>query len=352
MQPKFAADEKVLCFHGPLLYEAKILKSKKEGGNYSYFVHYQGWNKNWDEWVQETRIMKQTPESYKRQKEYQQNHAATNKAQKKAVREAKKKKGGSDSGANSRASTPVGDRITGRTHKRNLADDEISNSSRDDEVSNPASTSSTPITIKDSRVKRRKEGAGDIEDVGGRPDSVLSDEPRDTKYQIELPEELKHVLVNDWDLVVHQKHIFKIPAKVTVSHIIEQYIMHLASQDISPARRSVATEVIKGVGEYFNVSLGPQLLYSPEKLQYREDCESAGAVQPVDIYGSAHLLRLMLKIGNYLSFSSYQESDCKVIEEHIDDFLNYLDINRSMFFTSKNYQPASQDYLIRCGGPK
>ena len=41
MQPKFSADEKVLCYHGPLLYEAKILKHKKEGGTYSYFVHYQ-----------------------------------------------------------------------------------------------------------------------------------------------------------------------------------------------------------------------------------------------------------------------------------------------------------------------
>lgn len=46
--------------------------------------------------------------------------------------------------------------------------------------------------------------------------------------------------------------------------------MHLASQDICPARRSVATEVIKGLGEYFNVSVGPQLLYGMEKLQYKE----------------------------------------------------------------------------------
>ena len=91
-------------------------------------------------------------------------------------------------------------------------------------------------------------------------------------------------------------------------------------------------QVVKGLGEYFNVSLGPQLLYSIEKLQYRvrtckvarminrdliktsrasplssefedyleylqhEDCESAGAVQPADIYGSTHLLRLMVKV--------------------------------------------------------
>ena len=59
MQPKFNAEEKVLCYHGPLLYEAKVLKHKKEGGVYAYFVHYQGWNKNWDEWVGEGRMLKQ-----------------------------------------------------------------------------------------------------------------------------------------------------------------------------------------------------------------------------------------------------------------------------------------------------
>ena len=37
-----------------------------------------------------------------------------------------------------------------------------------------------------------------------------------------------------------------------------------------------------------------------------------------------------------------------MIEEHIDDFLTYLDMNRSMFFSSKNYGPASGDYLSKC----
>ena len=41
MQPKFGVEEKVLCYHGPLLYEAKILKMKKDGGVFTYFVHYQ-----------------------------------------------------------------------------------------------------------------------------------------------------------------------------------------------------------------------------------------------------------------------------------------------------------------------
>ena len=60
---KFADNEKVLCYHGPLLYEAKCVRSRKDPknpGEFQYFVHYQGWNKNWDEWVGETRILKVT----------------------------------------------------------------------------------------------------------------------------------------------------------------------------------------------------------------------------------------------------------------------------------------------------
>ena len=107
----------------------------------------------------------------------------------------------------------------------------------------------------ETRVKRRKEGVGELEE--GARESVLSDDPPDSKYlfisqnymfsllryhpdvphivfffllsnvqsqnqlqmsryQIEVPEELRHVLANDWDLVVHQKYLFKVPAKVKV----------------------------------------------------------------------------------------------------------------------------------------
>ena len=176
-------------------------------------------------------------------------------------------------------------------------------------------------------------------------------------------------MVNDWDLVVHQKMLFKLPAKVTVNNILEQYLDHLKrQQDMEALKRGVAQEVIRGVGEYFNVSLGSQLLYNVEKLQYKEDYESMGSVQPADVYGSSHLLRLMVKIGGYISFSNFSEQSSKVkknedfinmhtimcilfqmIEDQIDDFLSYLDMNRSMFFSSKNYSSATTEYLNRNG---
>ena len=44
---KFTENEKLLCYHGPLLYEAKCIKLKKDNANaIQYFIHYQGWNKN------------------------------------------------------------------------------------------------------------------------------------------------------------------------------------------------------------------------------------------------------------------------------------------------------------------
>ena len=208
MQPKFSADEKVLCYHGPLLYEAKILKNKKEGGSYNYFVHYQvilkllslhqsfhcsnglliliffqGWNRNWDEWVAEARIMKQVAENFDKQKKLLATHMAQTKAKKKAQKAekgTKKGRGGSDSGSNSRASTPVSDRQAGgplpppggsggggtRQHqagKRGAADEELSSMSKEAEADSLNSSNlSTPVTSKEpvgasTRKKAKKE---------------------------------------------------------------------------------------------------------------------------------------------------------------------------------------------------
>ncbi|KAL4701597.1 hypothetical protein H8959_015601 [Pygathrix nigripes] len=38
--------ERVLCFHGPLLYEAKCVKVAIKDKQVKYFIHYSGWNKN------------------------------------------------------------------------------------------------------------------------------------------------------------------------------------------------------------------------------------------------------------------------------------------------------------------
>ncbi|KAF9600247.1 hypothetical protein IFM89_005071 [Coptis chinensis] len=63
----FIEGEKVLAYHGPCIYKAKVQKvelSREEG---KYYVHYLGWNKSWDEWVEIDRLLKFTEENIEKQ---------------------------------------------------------------------------------------------------------------------------------------------------------------------------------------------------------------------------------------------------------------------------------------------
>lgn len=58
-QPLFHKDEKVLCFHMDMLYEAKVMDvqpGEKAGEGFRYKVHYKGWKNTWDDWVLADRI--------------------------------------------------------------------------------------------------------------------------------------------------------------------------------------------------------------------------------------------------------------------------------------------------------
>nr|2LRQ_A Chain A, NuA4 complex subunit EAF3 homolog [Drosophila melanogaster] len=65
----FVDGERVLCFHGPLIYEAKVLKTKPDATPVEYYIHYAGWSKNWDEWVPENRVLKYNDDNVKRRQE-------------------------------------------------------------------------------------------------------------------------------------------------------------------------------------------------------------------------------------------------------------------------------------------
>merc|ERR1719356_2384972 len=81
-QPRFLEGEKILCFHGPLIYEAKIQKVETKNKQTKYFIHYHGWNKNWDEWVPEARMLKHGESNIDIQKDLCRAHETKEKARK------------------------------------------------------------------------------------------------------------------------------------------------------------------------------------------------------------------------------------------------------------------------------
>ncbi|CAF0893786.1 unnamed protein product [Adineta steineri] len=70
---RFKKNEIMLCYHGLLLYEVKCVDHKmkeNDSGNFhrpSYLVHYCGWSSKWDEWVDETRLVKMDDAGLKKQ---------------------------------------------------------------------------------------------------------------------------------------------------------------------------------------------------------------------------------------------------------------------------------------------
>jgi len=70
---RFKKNEIMLCYHGLLLYEVKCVDHKikeNDSGNFhrpTYLVHYCGWSSKWDEWVDETRLVKMDDNGLKKQ---------------------------------------------------------------------------------------------------------------------------------------------------------------------------------------------------------------------------------------------------------------------------------------------
>lgn len=47
----------------------QVIKLKPSGEQYTYFLHYMGWNSRWDKWVIESDLMKEGPQAEEMQKQ-------------------------------------------------------------------------------------------------------------------------------------------------------------------------------------------------------------------------------------------------------------------------------------------
>ncbi|NXI75844.1 MO4L1 protein, partial [Rhipidura dahli] len=339
-KPKFQEGERVLCFHGPLLYEAKCVKVAIKDKQVKYFIHYSGWNKkcfsilqncqdsshgmvlnddlslgffsSWDEWVPESRVLKYVDTNLQKQKELQ-------KANQEQYAEGKM-----------RGAAP-GKKTSGLQQK-NVEVKTKKNKQKTPGIGEGSSTSETP------QPPRKKRARVDP--------TVESEETfmNRVEVKVKIPEELKPWLVDDWDLITRQKQLFYLPAKKNVDSILEDYANYKKSRGNTDNKEYAVNEVVAGIKEYFNVMLGTQLLYKFERPQYAEILADHPDAPMSQVYGAPHLLRLFVRIGAMLAYTPLDEKSLALLLNYLHDFLKYLAKNSSALFSASDYEVAPPEY--------
>jgi len=301
----FVPGEKVLCYHGPLVYEAKILLSEhwdetstKLGSvGPHYFVHYKGWKQTWDEWVHPTRLLK---------------YNETNIALQKALQ--------------SQASAAQG--------------------------SSTASAKNTnkATATKDPARGGRKDG-GTRGTKRGRDEDEHSKRP---EMKLNVPETLKVLLVDDWEAVTKNNQLVSLPRTPNVVELLEEFKNYVLAEKPTHLKDPpiLLPTIIAGLQTYFDRALGANLLYRFERPQYAEIRKKyvtgptviVGQEKEMSaIYGAEHLLRMLVSLPQMVASSNMDSESVGLVRDYANELMLYMTKERDRIFIQE-YESASLAY--------
>nr|CAH8876514.1 unnamed protein product [Trichobilharzia regenti] len=365
LNPKYEKGEKLLCFHGPLMYEAKCLDVKVKEDGVIYFVHYQGWNKSWDEWVTEKRMFKYNEEGLRKKQELErQMKSGKVKVLRKSELKSQslpppevledvertlkpgqvKEEEGPPKAKNIKTSRKIDARVPVDMKETEDTKPPI----KCCEDSNASST--PPVTVTSRRRKSRVSSVlKSLENEDGLSQPRLS---------MLLPPCLKSWLTDDWDLITRQARLYELPASQPICNILSDFLESSEARMIKsestreinnytsesentqlntnvPIDPGVRREFVAGIQHLFNLTIGSHLLYKFERLQYAELLKQHTGKRMSDIYGSIHLLRLFVKLRDMVSFVRFDDHSLPMLEGLVAEFLQFLKQNETVTSESR-----------------
>ncbi|BDD58264.1 Esa1p-associated factor [Monascus purpureus] len=306
----YQKDEKVLCFHHEILYEAKILDVRHSDPSdkkspHEYLVHYKGWKNTWDDWVSQDRLRKFTEENRELATTLRREAEAS--FRQRNSKSTLKRRGGSD----------------------------------------PSSTRGSEERQTPARGTKR-----------GRDNEIEKEENFFARpsVRIIMPDNLKSLLVDDWENITKNQQVVALPSKVSVNQILEAYIEEEKAKRATPADIDVLEEIIQGIREYFDKSLEKILLYRFEREQYnniRKRWEAASGdlsgKGPLDTYGAEHLARLFATLPELIAQTNMDLQSTNRLREELSKFTLWLGKNSEKYFVNRYINP-SNDYVERSRG--
>jgi len=165
---------------------------------------------------------------------------------------------------------------------------------------------------------------------------------------IPLSVQLKSVLVDDFDYIGRQRKLLHVPSRYTVDDLINAYYEARKGVDGETEEQLLgAEEVCRGLKDYFNSTLGSQLLYKFERVQYADTLKENTGVPMAQLYGPVHLLRLLTKLGPMLSAADIEQNAMDNLLGHVNDFIGYMHKHRETLYQVEDYGTATPEYHRR-----
>lgn len=292
----FTTDEYVLAYHGPLLYEARILLAENWNESNTllgttgphYFIHYKGWKQTWDEWVPEVRLLKLNESGFAKRRALLEAQTKKNRPAAVAAVEAAKGKDGKGLGKKGEGS--------------------------------------------------RKRGR----DTGLETETEFLKRP---EVKIVIPDVLKLQLVDDWENVTKNNQLVTLPRKPHVRQMLEEYreYVNQTKKDRSTRATALLSEIIAGITLYFDKALGNNLLYRFERAQYVEQRRAANGKPMSEIYGAEHLLRLFVNFGPFIAYTNIDPESLNILREYINDIMKWMIREQKRLFV-KEYETTTTQY--------
>ncbi|KAG8417639.1 Esa1p-associated factor [Metarhizium acridum] len=302
--PQFNKDEKVLCFHMDMLYEAKVMDvqpGEKPGDGFRYKIHYKGWKNTWDDWVLADRIR---PFDDEHKELAAQLHAQVKSSMQKNSKQPKKNLKGGDSarGSEERGSgAPQG----GRGGRRG----------KDWELEQEDAFHSKPM------------------------------------INLPVPDHIQAMLVDDWENITKNNQLVPLPHPKPVTRILEDYLsFERPHREEGSASMDILEEVVAGFRDYFEKALSRILLYRFERHQYMDlrklwdNVESTEYKSVCDVYGAEHLSRLIVSLPELLAQTNMDQQSVSRLREEIGKFTVWLGRHCETYFVNE-YETPSQEYV-------
>jgi len=179
---------------------------------------------------------------------------------------------------------------------------------------------------------------------------VYSKIPFGKELIIELPEELKSLLVDDFDLISRQRKTLMVPGRLSVTNLLDSFCEEVKRSSGGRGKSSKVTgveDVCQGLTQYFNATLGTRLLYKFERVQYSDILKEHPGVPMSKLYGPIHLLRLLTNLGSVLTISSLPPHALSSLLTVLDSLVLSLLARKDQLFARRDYGTASPEYHRR-----